>query len=97
MSWRDRKYHAPFLVAVASLILTGCAAATDTQHYAAGIELQIKGSLDEAVVEFTEAIRQDPDNPKAYVRRGFVYLEQGDFDRALQDAMRAEEAERRAG
>ncbi|HDN79272.1 MAG TPA: tetratricopeptide repeat protein [Chloroflexi bacterium] len=52
-------------------------------HIEKGIEYARQGKLDEAVAEFKEAIRLEPDNAKAHYNLGLVYDKQGQFDQAI--------------
>ncbi|MCL2688632.1 MAG: tetratricopeptide repeat protein [Chitinispirillia bacterium] len=53
-------------------------------HYNKGIELFNKGRLDEAIREFNQAIRLDPNSAEMYYNRGKIYL-RVDFDMAIAD------------
>jgi Flp pilus assembly protein TadD len=37
------------------------------------------------IADYDEAIRLDPKNPRAFNKRGFVYHDKGDDDRAVAD------------
>jgi tetratricopeptide (TPR) repeat protein len=43
------------------------------------------GDLDDAVTDFTRAIRLNPDDPAGFLQRGHVHLDQNDADRAAAD------------
>ncbi|MCX7429197.1 MAG: tetratricopeptide repeat protein [Planctomycetia bacterium] len=45
----------------------------------------IAGDLDEAIADFTEAIRLDPEHAKTYCVRGVAYARKGDYDQAIAD------------
>jgi tetratricopeptide (TPR) repeat protein/predicted small secreted protein len=48
-----------------------------------------KAVYDRAIADFTQAIRLDPDNAKAYKERGNAYYIKGDYDRAIADYTQA--------
>jgi len=54
-------------------------------HYKAGVKLGSQGRLKEAIAEFDEAIRVDPNLSGAYNNRGIIYARLGQFQRAIQD------------
>jgi tetratricopeptide (TPR) repeat protein len=47
-----------------------------------------KGALPEAVTDFTELIRVNPNVAELHTRRGMVYVKQHDFNHAVEDAYR---------
>ena len=57
------------------------------KRYNAGVELQLQGRFEEAVSEFDEAMRLDPeyDNSALYFNRGISYRKLGEFERAIED------------
>jgi len=64
----------------------GCCGLSEAEkHYNAGVELQEQGHLDEAIGEYDEAIRLDPQLTLAYLNRGAVYNEKNDFSKAITD------------
>lgn len=44
-----------------------------------------RGQYEEAIADYTEAIRLDPENPSAYYGRGNAYAELGDYEEAVGD------------
>ena len=44
-----------------------------------------KGKYDQAIVDYTEALRLAPDFAAAYIFRGDVHREKGEYDRAIED------------
>ena len=44
-----------------------------------------KGQHDQAIQDYTEAIRLKPDFADAYYNRGLNYYKKGQYDRAIQD------------
>lgn len=44
-----------------------------------------KGDYDQAIADYNEAIRLDPDDALTYIGRGDVYYSKGDYDRAVAD------------
>jgi tetratricopeptide (TPR) repeat protein len=48
-----------------------------------------QSNWDEAIAEYTEALRKNPDNAAAYNNRGIAYDNQDDYDRAIADLNQA--------
>ncbi|MCH7787510.1 MAG: tetratricopeptide repeat protein [Chloroflexi bacterium] len=59
------------------------------KHVQAGLELEGRLLIEEARVEYEEAIRLDPQNAEAYYGRGNANLQLGQLDLALQDFSKA--------
>jgi tetratricopeptide (TPR) repeat protein len=53
-------------------------------HFRLGIIYAERGMTNEAITEYEEAIRLDPDYPKSYLNLGAVLSETGDIERAKQ-------------
>lgn len=51
--------------------------------YVEGLKLLLDGNVDEAAKKLKQAVEQDTSNVDAYIRLGTLFLEQGDFERAL--------------
>jgi len=69
-----------------ALILTAYGCTSEAQkHYNAGVALKDEGRLEEAIVEYDEAIRLNPKDAKALTNRGVVYDILGQPERALED------------
>lgn len=62
---------------------------TAHSHNSSGYEYYQQKDYDRAIVEFTEALKLDPDSVYAYVQRGNVYLMKGDRNRARTDWRKA--------
>ena len=60
------------------------------EHFARGVELQLRGENDQAIIEFTESITLDRDQTVAYLRRGETLLAMDFPDTALEDFQSAE-------
>ena len=50
--------------------------------------LRDKGDYDKAIADFTEAIRLDPKDAKAYCNRGVAYGKKREYDKAVADFTR---------
>jgi tetratricopeptide (TPR) repeat protein len=50
-----------------------------------GVIWRAKGELDRAFADIDEAIRLDPNGPRAYYNRGLAWRAKGDLDRAIAD------------
>ena len=67
------------------VVLPACGGLSEAeQHYNAGVELQEQGRLEEAIAEYDEAIRLDPQDADVYNNRGIAYDELGQLQRAIQ-------------
>jgi lipoprotein NlpI len=75
------------ITACTSLIESGKESRQDqaVAHHNRGLAYAVKGDLDRAIADFTEAIRLDPKDALAYNDRGAAYAVKGDFDRAIAD------------
>jgi tetratricopeptide (TPR) repeat protein len=80
---------------VITVILT-CAAFTFAQepddadaYYKRGTAWLDKGELDEAIADFTQAIRLDPESPEPYSERGVAWYLKGEYDKATADCSEA--------
>ena len=79
------------LFGIITLMLSGCGGLSETQrHYNAGVELGEQGRFEEAIAEYDEVIRIDPQLASAYNNRGVVHrsLDQlhqagADYDEAI--------------
>lgn len=52
-------------------------------HYTLALVYSARGRLTDAVEEYRQSIRLDPDNTKAYVNIAKIYMSQGDYPRAM--------------
>ena len=68
-----------------ALGLLGCGLSEAEKHYNAGAELQEQGRLEEAIAEYDQAIRLDPQYVLAYFNRGVAYHGLGEFQQAVED------------
>ena len=55
------------------------------QHFTAAVELQKQGQLEEAIAEYGEAIRLNPQAAEAYFNRGNSFKGLGQYQRAIAD------------
>ena len=55
------------------------------KHYNVGVELWEEGRLEEAIAEYDEAIRLDPQDAVAQYSRGNFYLNLGQYEKAIHD------------
>lgn len=75
---------------VLPLVLPACAGLSEAnKHYNAGLEFQEQGRLQEAIAEYDEAIRLNPEYTLAYANRARVYTMLYMDTEAEQDVNRA--------
>src|SRR5262245_34658812 len=89
----------PFLELLLILIwLAGCATPVVVQPeetkppeaaFQRGVAALTKGTYDQAIANFTEALARTPNDVEAYHNRGEAYRLKGDYDRALADYTQA--------
>jgi tetratricopeptide (TPR) repeat protein len=58
---------------------------TENTYYNRGISYAEKGEHDQAIADYTEAIRLDPKGATAYNNRGDSYAKKGEYDQAIAD------------
>ena len=81
------------LLTVTVLLALGCAAESldekaaglAAERYSAGLELHDQGLLEEAIAEYSAAVRLNPDATVAYYNRGVAYQDQLQFQLAIED------------
>ncbi|GHS84893.1 hypothetical protein FACS1894103_6030 [Campylobacterota bacterium] len=54
-----------------------------------GLAAANRGDNQEAIRQFTQAIKSDPNNARAYYERGLLYGDIGDYKKAIEDYTRA--------
>jgi tetratricopeptide (TPR) repeat protein len=78
------------LVTLLGLLLVGCSQEPPGQTAAIKAEQEMdSGELDQAVIDYTEAIKLSPDNAIYIFNRGYVYFLQKKYDLALSDYNKA--------
>ena len=76
------------LVLLVGSLLTGCGGATEGTaewHFDQGNKLYGQGRYDEAIKEYSKAIRLNPELAEAYYNRGLTYKKLGQLERAIED------------
>jgi len=66
-------------------IFSGCGPKTAYDYYNRAEKNNEKNKTEEAIQDYTEAIRLDPSFTQAYVERGRIYLDKGNTDLAIND------------
>ena len=68
------------------LVALACGGLSEAEkHYNAGVDLQEQDQLEEAIAEYHESIRLNPELALAYSNRGLAYDDLGQHQRAIQD------------
>ena len=89
--WFDGAMRIKFSILMAILpmlilVLVGCGGLSEAEKRVnAGVELGQEGRLEEAITEFDEAIRLNPQDADAYYNRGNTYDDLGQHQRAIQE------------
>ena len=79
-------------LAALTLVLSGCRGVSEAEkQYNAGLHLQEQGRLEEAIQDYDEAIRLDPQDADAYINRALAYTLLGKDAEANRDVDRAVE------
>ena len=74
------------LIIPVALLLAGCGGPSGPEgHNKAGVEHFEQGRVQEAITEYSEAIRLDPEYAAAYYNRGQAYFTLGQAQLAIQD------------
>jgi superkiller protein 3 len=80
---------ASYAIKVRAVTATSSAASERDAHLRRGLELQRRGSLDEAFQEYTAAAARDPQSAIAFYNIGTVYYERRNFAAAADAYVRA--------
>ena len=73
------------LLTLLPLVAFGCGASDDEgKHFAAAVELEAEGQLEEAIAEYDEDIRINPRRVFAYSNRGTIYNKLGQYQQAIE-------------
>ena len=80
------KVALPLLLLPIALFLAGCGGPTDARGYnSSGVKLFERGQAEEALAEYNESLRLDPNFAVAYFNRGQTYFALGQPQKAVQD------------
>lgn len=81
------------LMILVALVLLGCGSIgmDEEAHFQRGLELEARGDLRAATIEFKNALQQNPSNAEARLRLAGVSLRLGDTDTARNELRRANE------
>ena len=80
------------IVPILSILLfaaLACGPSSAADHNLAGVNHFEAGKIEEAIAEYSEAIRLDPEFAAALYNRGQAYFTLGHFDKAVPDFTRA--------
>lgn len=76
------------LLAISTVLVSGCEPEKGQpvgDPCDRGVAKYEEGRYDEAITDYTDAIRLDPKIPFTYLRRAGVYVDKGDYDKAIAD------------
>ena len=82
----------PMVLLAGALVLaevTTVWAVTFVDAFRAGSDAEDSGNLDEALKQFSEAVRLHPTSARAWAKRGEVYLKKGDPQSSIRDLAQA--------
>ena len=88
MKHRGRLILAICVALATTLVAVGCLSPAQ-RHLDEGDNYYDRGQGDEAIGEYTEAIKADPAFAPAYANRGGVYVRKGELDKAIADCDKA--------
>lgn len=79
------------ILVLALLLLSACTDKKEKafEHQKKGIDHLYAGQNKEAIAEFDEAARLDPENPEIFLYRGNAYFNSGKEDKAMEDYSKA--------
>ena len=74
------------LLAAVTVALVGCGESGEAEeHFDTGVGLQQEGKLQQAIAEYDETVRLDPEFALAFVNRGKAFLDMDQPQRAIED------------
>ena len=73
------------MFSLVALLSVGCGESKAQKHNSAGVSLENRGKMEEAIAEFDEAIRLDPKLVLAYYNRAQAYFGLDRYERSIQD------------
>ena len=79
----------PIVVFFAGAFLVTTVQGCGPTPYVAGKQHYAAGNYDEAIAAYTQAIKRQPANARAYFDRGLAYYKNREYNRALNDYNRA--------
>ena len=85
----------PWTVLLGLLVLSGCSPSREQQAIDAcnrGIAHDERGEYDNAIADYTEALRRNPNDALAYYNRGMAYKEKGEQAEATKTVLEQAEA-----
>jgi len=59
------------------------------EHFNKGIQFALKGQHDDAIKEFQETLKYNPNSAETYNNLGFEYMDKGDLDKAIESQNKA--------
>lgn len=59
------------------------------EHFNKGIQFALKGQHDDAIKEFEETLKYNPNSAETYNNLGFEYMDKGDLDKAIDSQNKA--------
>ncbi len=59
------------------------------EHFNKGIQFALKGQHDDAIKEFEETLKENPNSAEIYNNLGFEYMDKGDLDKSIENQKKA--------
>lgn len=79
-----KRFFYIFLTITLLLVLAACGGSEWQKQYDLGVKYLSDGNYEEAIIAFSAAIEIDEKQPETYIALADVYVQQGDYEKALE-------------